>query len=53
MNLVITNLRAAIEQITESANQFAEGSRTIAESAKRLPRGADAKRQRRANDGID
>jgi methyl-accepting chemotaxis protein len=40
VNLVTANMRAAIEQITESANQFAEGSRTIAESAQTLAQGA-------------
>ena len=40
VNLVISNMRAALEQITESANQFAEGSRTIAESAQTLAQGA-------------
>ena len=40
VNLVVGNMRAAIEQITESANQFAEGSRTIAESAQTLAQGA-------------
>ncbi len=40
VNLVIGNMRAAIEQITESAGQFAEGSRTIAESAQNLAQGA-------------
>ncbi len=43
VNLVVANVRAAIEQITESANQFAEGSHTIAESAKRWPRGLKPK----------
>jgi methyl-accepting chemotaxis protein len=40
VNLVAGNMRAAIEQITESANQFAEGARTIAESAQTLAQGA-------------
>ena len=40
VNPVITNMRAAIEQISESAGQFAEGSRTIAESAQTLAQGA-------------
>jgi methyl-accepting chemotaxis protein len=40
VNLVVGNMRAAIEQITESAGQFAEGSRTIAESAQTLAQGA-------------
>jgi methyl-accepting chemotaxis protein len=40
INSVIINMRAAIEQISESANQFAEGSRTIAESAQNLAQGA-------------
>jgi methyl-accepting chemotaxis protein/CHASE3 domain sensor protein len=40
VNLVVANMRAAIEQITESAGQFAEGSRTIAESAQTLAQGA-------------
>ena len=44
VNLVVENFRAAIGQITESASQFAEGSRTIAESARPWPKG----RRRRA-----
>jgi methyl-accepting chemotaxis protein len=40
VNLVIANMRTAIEQINESANQFAEGARTIAESAQSLAQGA-------------
>jgi methyl-accepting chemotaxis protein len=40
VNLAVTNMRAAIEQINESAVQFAEGSRTIAESAQSLAQGA-------------
>lgn len=40
VNLMVSNMRAAIEQITESAGQFAEGSRTIAESAQTLAQGA-------------
>ena len=40
VNLVITNMRAAIEQITESSSQFAEGARTVSESAQTLAQGA-------------
>ncbi len=40
VNLVVTNLRGAIEQINESANQFAEGARVIAESSQSLAQGA-------------
>lgn len=40
VNLVISNMRAAIEQIHESASQFAEGSRMIAESSQSLAHGA-------------
>jgi methyl-accepting chemotaxis protein len=40
VNLVIYNMRSAIEQITESAGQFAEGARTVAESAQSLAQGA-------------
>jgi methyl-accepting chemotaxis protein len=40
VNLAVTNMRAAIEQINESAIQFAEGSRTIAESAQTMAQGA-------------
>ena len=38
VNAVVENIRSAIGQITESASQFAEGSRTIAESARPWPR---------------
>ena len=48
------NIRAAIEQITESADQFAEGSRVIAESSQTLAPGAqDAELERRGDDGLD
>jgi methyl-accepting chemotaxis protein len=40
VNLAITNMRRAIERISESAAQFSEGSRTIAESAESLAQGA-------------
>jgi len=40
VNMVLTNMRQAIEHINESANQFAEGARTIAESAQTLAQGA-------------
>ncbi|MHB0959693.1 MAG: methyl-accepting chemotaxis protein [Pirellulaceae bacterium] len=40
LNSTIVNLRAMIEQITESANQFAEGSRVIAESSQTLAAGS-------------
>jgi methyl-accepting chemotaxis protein len=40
VNLVVKNMRGAIEQITESASQFAEGAQTIAESAQSLAQGA-------------
>jgi methyl-accepting chemotaxis protein len=36
----ITNLRAMIQQVTESASQFAEGSRVIAESSQTLASGS-------------
>jgi methyl-accepting chemotaxis protein len=39
MNLVVTNMRDAIDQINESAAQFTEGSRMIAESAQTLAQG--------------
>jgi methyl-accepting chemotaxis protein len=42
VNLVVTNIRAALLQITESASQFAEGSRVIAESSQTLAQGAQA-----------
>ena len=42
VNLVVTNMRAAIQQITESAAQFAEGSRVIAESSQSLAQGAQS-----------
>ncbi|MHB0959685.1 MAG: methyl-accepting chemotaxis protein [Pirellulaceae bacterium] len=40
VNLVVEALRGAIEQINESANQFAEGSRVIAESSQTLASGS-------------
>ena len=40
VNLVIINMCGAIEQITESAGQFAEGARTVSESAQSLAQGA-------------
>ncbi len=40
VNLVVQALRAAIEQINESAAQFAEGSRVIAESSQTLAAGS-------------
>ena len=53
VNLAITNMRSAIEQINESASQFTEGSRTIAESAKVLRKVRNPERQRRADVGLD
>ena len=48
VNLVVTSIRGAIEQINESGGQFAEGSRVIAESSQTLAAGAqDAELQRR------
>ena len=41
VNSVVENVRAAIGQITESAAQFGEGSRVIAESSQSLASGAD------------
>ncbi|MHB9076837.1 MAG: HAMP domain-containing methyl-accepting chemotaxis protein, partial [Pirellulaceae bacterium] len=40
VNLVITSIRGAIEQIKESGGQFSEGSRVIAESSQTLAAGA-------------
>jgi methyl-accepting chemotaxis protein len=40
VNLVVTNIRGAIEQIGESASQFAEGSRVISESSQTLASGS-------------
>jgi methyl-accepting chemotaxis protein len=40
LNSTIANLRAMIEQISESSNQFAEGSRVIAESSQTLASGS-------------
>jgi methyl-accepting chemotaxis protein len=40
VNLVVTSVRGAIQQINESAAQFAEGSRVIAESSQTLAAGA-------------
>ena len=40
VNSVVENVRAAIGQITESAAQFGEGSRVIAESSQSLASGA-------------
>jgi methyl-accepting chemotaxis protein len=40
VNQVVTHMRAAVEQITESAAQFGEGSRVIAESAQTVAQGA-------------
>lgn len=40
VNLVVTSIRAAIEQITENAAQFTEGARVIAESSQTLAQGA-------------
>jgi methyl-accepting chemotaxis protein len=40
VNLVITNVRGALAQITESASQFAEGARVIADSSQSLAQGA-------------
>jgi methyl-accepting chemotaxis protein len=40
VNLVITNMRAAIHEVTEGASQFTEVSRVIAEGSKQLAVGA-------------
>ena len=40
VNLVVTSIRGAIEQIKESGGQFSEGSRVIAESSQTLAAGA-------------
>jgi methyl-accepting chemotaxis protein len=40
VNLVVTNMREAIQQITENANQFSEGARVISESSQSLAQGA-------------
>ena len=53
VNLVVTSVRSAISQITESANQFAEALALIAESSQTLAQGADAKRRRARDDGLD
>ena len=42
VNLVVTNLRDAVQQIAESATQFTEGSRVIAESSQTLAQGAQS-----------
>ncbi|MDY0168705.1 MAG: methyl-accepting chemotaxis protein [Thermoguttaceae bacterium] len=42
VNGVVGNMRAALEQINESANQFAEGARVIAESSQSLAQGAQS-----------
>ena len=42
VNLVVTNVRGAIAQITESANMFAEAARVIAESSQSLAQGSQA-----------
>jgi methyl-accepting chemotaxis protein len=40
VNLVVTSVRGALGQITESAAQFSEGSRVVAESSQTLAQGA-------------
>ena len=40
VNMVITSIRSAIEQIKESGGQFSEGARVIAESSQTLAAGA-------------
>ncbi len=40
VNQVVTNMRTAIEQITETAAQFGEGSRVVAEGSQTMAHGA-------------
>ena len=40
VNQVVTNMRTAIEQITETAAQFGEGSRVVAEGSQTMAQGA-------------
>ena len=54
VNLVVTSIRGAIEQIKESGGQFSEGSRVIAESSQTLAAGcARAKLGRPTGHGVD
>jgi methyl-accepting chemotaxis protein len=40
VNLVVTNMREALQELIASANQFAEGARLIAESSQSLAQGS-------------
>ncbi len=50
---VVRSVRGAITEISDSAAQFNEGSRVIAQSAQALAQGADAEFQRRGDGRVD